>query len=50
MSHNSIESPAEQQRLRILIEQLQRQGKTEQQINRVLDEAVAERALLRPAL
>ncbi len=37
-------SPAEENRLRILIEQLQRQGKTEQEITSVIGEAVAERA------
>ncbi len=36
-------SPAEENRLRILIEQLQRQGKTEQEITSVIGEAVAER-------
>ena len=36
-------SPAEENRLRILIEQLQRQGKTEQEIVSVIGEAVAER-------
>ena len=36
-------SPAEENRLRILIEQLQRQGKSEQEITSVIGEAVAER-------
>ncbi len=44
MRQGSMRTSAEHDRLLFLVEQLQREGKSEQQINQVLDAAIAERA------
>jgi hypothetical protein len=46
MRRESMVSQAEQARLMILIEQLQREGKSEQEIHAAVDEAVVERTAL----
>ncbi len=43
MNQGSMRNATEHDRLLFLVEQLQRQGKSEQQINEVLAEAIAER-------
>jgi hypothetical protein len=49
MRQGSMNTSAEHDRLLFLVEELQRQGKSEQEINQVLDRAIAERAAARQA-
>lgn len=47
MRQESMKSSSEHDRLLFLVEQLQRQGKSEQEINQVLDEAISEQVAAR---
>ncbi len=44
MKQRSMYDPEQHDRLLFLVEQLQRQGKSEQEINERIDEAIAEQA------